>query len=99
MATVGGEKHRGYYEGRVRDKNLLVFQGEYRTNVGKYRVVGFAGAAWTSDEVSNYKLKEVLPTIGLGFRLPVTKHCFMLRVDAAYGIYGPNLYVGGGEAY
>ena len=86
LALIGGEKiMRGYFEGRYRDRNLLVFQGEYRFPISKrFKVVAFAstGRVWNG---KNFELKGFHPAGGAGLRYRVGREKLHLRFDLAYG--------------
>jgi hypothetical protein len=75
---------RGYYEGRYRDRNLLVGQAELRYRVSeRFGVVGFIGAGEVFN--SSFALSELKPNLGGGLRyfFDIEKG-LSLRVD--YGI-------------
>ncbi|MCY7349437.1 MAG: BamA/TamA family outer membrane protein [Cytophagaceae bacterium] len=86
LALIGGEKiMRGYFAGRYRDRNLLVFQGEYRFPISKrFKVVAFAstGRVWSD---GNFELKDFHPAGGAGLRYRVGREKLHLRFDLAYG--------------
>jgi hypothetical protein len=58
---------RGYYEGRYRDRNLLVGQAELRYRVSeRFGVVGFVGAGEVFN--SSFAFSQLKPNLGGGLR-------------------------------
>jgi len=103
LASFGGNNSmRGYYDGRYRDKNQLVFQGEYRMPVyNRWGVVVFGSTGNVSSTFANYSLNELKYSYGAGIRFAISKkEKLNLRLD--YGIgQGDNkgLYFQLGEAF
>ncbi|MBC7399564.1 MAG: polymerase [Mucilaginibacter sp.] len=96
---------RGYYEGRYRDRNLLVGQAELRYRVtDRFGVVGFIGAGEVFH--SSFTLPALKPNAGGGLRyfFDIEKG-LSVRVD--YGIgqqpageqRASGLYIGLGQAF
>jgi hypothetical protein len=106
LPTLGNDEiMRGYYEGRYRDRNLLVGQAELRYRLSeRFGVVGFVGAG----EVfrSSFALSALKPNLGGGLRyfFDIEKG-LAVRVD--YGIgqqpageqRASGLYIGLGQAF
>lgn len=103
LASFGGaNRMRGYYDGRYKDMNQLVLQGEYRFPVYKrLSAVGFAGGGNVSDRFMNYALSDLKISYGAGLRFALDKkEKLNLRID--YGIgQGKNngFYLQLGEAF
>jgi outer membrane protein assembly factor BamA len=103
LASFGGANHmRGYYDGRYKDIDQLIFQGEYRFPVYKrFSAVAFAGTGSVAKNFSDYALNDFKYSFGGGIRFAVdTKEKLNIRVD--YGIgQGKNsgLYLQLGEAF
>lgn len=103
LASLGGaNRMRGYYDGRYKDQNLLVIQGEYRFPVFKrLSGVAFGGGGNVSRNFMDYSLSELKLSYGGGIRFALNKkEKLNLRVD--YGIgQGKNngLYLQLGESF
>lgn len=90
LARMGGQyTMRGYYDGRFRDKNLLVFQAEYRMPIfWRFGVVGFAGLGNVAPKFSQLtsSLDQMKSSYGFGIRfLFDKKEKIWLRFDLAFG--------------
>lgn len=88
MAMLGGAKKlRGFYEGRYRDNNGLVFQAEYRRHL--FWLCGitlFADAGQVAHRFSAFTGKNWKYTYGAGLRLMLDKaQKINLRLDLAVG--------------
>lgn len=88
MAMLGGAKRmRGYYEGRYRDNNALVFQAEYRRYVLWW--LGFAvfgNAGQVAHRYDGFDAAHWRFTYGAGLRLITNRtQKLNLRVDFAIG--------------
>lgn len=80
----GGERMRGYYSGRIKEKNILSAQLEYRQHIyGAHGIVLWGGAGLPFSSFAGMDIKNTLPTFGAGYRL--TLFGVMLRVDAGFG--------------
>lgn len=102
MALLGGRrKMRGYYEGRYRDLNLLVFQGEYRIPLfWRLGVVGFGGVAAVANSFSNFKLSTLKPSYGGGIRFALDEDDKVnIRLDMGFGENSSGFYLTIGEAF
>lgn len=103
LASFGGaSKMRGYYEGRYKDMNQLVIQGEYRFPVyRRFGAVAFAGGGNVSNKPGDYSLNDFKFSYGGGIRFVLNKkEKLNLRID--YGIgQGKNngFYLQLGEAF
>lgn len=103
LASFGGaSRMRGYYDGRYKDLNQLILQGEYRFPVYKrFSAVAFGGAGNVSHDLSDYALNDLRFSYGAGLRFALNKkERLNLRLD--YGIgQGKNsgFYIQLGEAF
>jgi len=103
LATFGGATSmRGYYDGRYRDKNQLVFQAEYRVPLFKrFGAVVFANCGDVAHTPFDYTFDDLKFSYGGGLRFALNKsEKLNLRLD--YGIgKGDNsgLYFQLGEAF
>ncbi len=103
LASFGGaNRMRGYYEGRYRALDQLVFQTEYRFPVYKrVSAVAFGGTGNVGNSFRDYSLSELKVSYGAGLRIALNKkERLNLRID--YGIgQGKNsgLYLQLGEAF
>jgi hypothetical protein len=80
------EMMRGYYTGRYRDENLIALQMELRLRLNpRFGFVGFVGAG-TVYSHGNFKLTDLKPSIGGGFRyfFDIEKG-LSVRMDYAFG--------------
>lgn len=102
MALLGGRrKMRGYYEGRFRDKNLLVFQGEYRVPLfWRVGAVAFGGIAAVANEFSEFRLESIKPSYGGGIRFALDEDDKInIRLDMGFGQNTNGFYLTIGEAF
>ena len=103
LASFGGNNSmRGYYDGRYRDKNQLVFQGEYRMPVyKKWGIVVFGSTGDVSNTFTNYSLNDLKYSYGAGIRFAISKkEKLNLRLDYGIGQGNNNgLYFQLGEAF
>lgn len=87
VSLIGGsDVMRGYFEGKYRDRNAMVYQAEYRIPV--YRKLGlvcFASAGQVADTIPSFSFKKFRYGGGLGFRYQLTDDGLNLRLDLAYG--------------
>lgn len=102
MAAVGGARRmRGYYEGRYRDKNLLLFQAEYRFPI--WKILGgtvFGSSANLGERISDLAVDRTKVAAGCGLRLmlnPVNR--LSLRFDMAFGKNSDAFYFTVNEAF
>jgi len=103
LSLFGGrERMRGYYEGRYRDKNMMVFQMEYRVMPVWWRLglVGFLGFGDVSNTIKNFKLRDFKYSVGGGIRYLFSREEKMnLRLDFGYGKDSSGIYITIGEAF
>ncbi len=102
LATLGGmNSMRGYYDGRYRDKNQLVFQAEFRQHLFKrFGAVAFGNVGDVSHNLS-YQLSDLKYSFGAGLRYALNKS-EKLNIRLDYGM-GPGknhgFYFELGEAF
>jgi hypothetical protein len=97
----GGEKMRGIYQGRYRDKLMTIAQTEIRFPIyWIISAVAFGGIGEVSPSFSSYKLDGIHWSAGAGLRLMVdSQHKANIRFD--YGISSDQhfFFFGFGEAF
>lgn len=103
LASFGGaNRMRGYYDGRYKDQQQLILQGEYRFPLYKrFGAVAFAGAGNVSRNFADYSLSDLKYSYGGGIRFALDKkEKLNLRVDYGMG-QGKNsgFYLQLGEAF
>ncbi len=97
----GGKRMRGYYQGRFRDDNALVLQGEARFNIFK-RLGGaiFGAAAVLGNQQDILRFNDPKCSYGAGLRFTANRRDHLnLRFDYALGKDGGNFYFTIGEAF
>ncbi|MCA1761536.1 MAG: BamA/TamA family outer membrane protein [Cryomorphaceae bacterium] len=102
LALLGGTKlHRGFYEGRYRDKNSASIQAEYRRHVyGRFGVVGFAALGMVAQRYNRLSLGNLRNTWGGGVRYTLNKEeRIKIRFDVGVGNGQPAFYLTIGEAF
>lgn len=93
LAQMGGQYNmRGYFEGRFRDKNMLVFQAEYRLPLfWRFGLVGFGGLGNVAEKFGELKLGSLKPSYGVGLRfLFDKKEKIQVRMDIGFGEDGSS---------
>jgi outer membrane protein assembly factor BamA len=102
MPVIGGTKRmRGYFEGKYRDNNLLIVQGEYRFPLYKrFGGVAFGGLGQVSDKFENIASSPIRYNFGAGLRftLDVAQH-INIRADYGIGYKSSGFYLTVGEAF
>ncbi|MFT4664439.1 MAG: outer membrane protein assembly factor BamA [Polaribacter sp.] len=102
MALLGGTKRmRGYIEGRFRDKQMLILQGEYRIPLfWRMGAVVFAGMGRVGDKVEDLSLDDLHFNYGGGIRFMLDeKEKLNLRLDVGVGEDNVGFYLTFGEAF
>lgn len=86
MPGIGsGKRGRGFYEGRFRDRNILLYQGELRSSFfRRFGGVAFWNYALLADKIGHFSFSHDHASAGLGLRFIFdrTKN-INLRFDAA----------------
>jgi outer membrane protein assembly factor BamA len=99
LALIGGpRKMRGYFEGRLRDKNLWMVQAELRRSLGRrFGATIFGGMGAVAPDLSSFAGQKAHFTYGLGVRCRISKkEKVNLRLDLAgneLGEFAPYLTV------
>lgn len=102
MSNIGGSRFlRGYYEGRYRDKSIIMTQAEYRTpswyNIG---LVAFSGYGEVAPALNKFILNDFKYSFGFGLRYMIDpKEKLNLRFDFGFVESGMNFYVEFAEAF
>ena len=103
LAFIGGRsKMRGYFEGRHRNRNLMMAQAEYRRFLfWKLGIVAFAGYGVVSRDLDNFQSQNIKPSGGLGLRYRLSEdEKINIRLDIGYGEKGSSgFYLTIGEAF
>jgi outer membrane protein assembly factor BamA len=102
MGVLGGlKKMRGFYEGRYRDNNLLVFQAEYRRHLfWLLGVTVFGDVGQVAHRYNQFSANYWRYTYGAGLRLRLDKNQKInLRMDIAVGNKQLLPYFTVGEAF
>lgn len=75
LPTLGGPfLHRGYYQGRFRDKHLMILQSEFRQHVkGRFGFVVFGSMGRVYPDVRSELFQQIHLAAGAGLRLRVSK--------------------------
>lgn len=103
LASLGGSsKMRGYYDGRYKDKNLLVLQTEFRLPVWRrFGIAAFGSMGDVNNKLAEISLADFKFSYGGGIRFALNKREKMnLRFD--YGIgqgKQKGFYIQFGEAF
>jgi outer membrane protein assembly factor BamA len=92
---------RGYYAGRFRDKNLLLYQTEYRQHLwGRFGVVAFAAAGRVFETFNPDIVNNIHTSAGLGLRLRISKNeQTNIRLDYSITKDSHGFYVYFAEAF
>lgn len=98
--TVGGGNDlRGFHQYRFRDKNILVFNLEYRWRVIPYLdLVAFGDAGRVFPRRSDFGLNDLEGSFGLGGRLKFRESVF-LGMDLGVGREGLRVWFRGGHTF
>jgi outer membrane protein assembly factor BamA len=102
MPVIGGTKRlRGYFEGKYRDKHLLILQGEYRQPLfWRLGAVAFGGLGLVGDRFESLAIRNTRPHLGAGLRLMIDKaQKINIRADYGWGYRSSGFYLTFGEAF
>jgi hypothetical protein len=95
----GGSTLRGYATERFRDRNLLLFNGEFRTSVtDAVELAVFYDTGKVFSDLDNYNLKSLEKGYGTGVRLKWGTTLF-LRLDVGHSREGTHLHFDIGPAF
>ena len=101
MLYGGPKKGRGYYLGRLRDRNLLMLQAEYRFKVWKrFGAVIFGTLGNVGPTINEVNLLRPKYNLGAGLRYMINPADRLnVRLDFAFGKETSGFYVTFGEAF
>lgn len=102
MPVIGGARYlRGYYKGRYRDNNLIVFQGETRIRLfWRIGITAFAGIGQVADKAQHFDSNTFKYNYGAGIRYKLNKkENINLRLDMGFTKEGYGLYIVFAEAF
>jgi outer membrane protein assembly factor BamA len=102
MPVIGGTKRlRGYFEGKYRDKHLLVLQGEVRQPLfWRLGVAAFGGFGLVGSDFNALALNNTRYHYGAGLRLMIDKaQKINIRADYGRGHRSSGFYLTFGEAF
>lgn len=102
LPALGGDNTmRGYYEGRYRDKFYGALQGELRVRLSRrWGVVGWLGGGDVAGSLSDFRVKLIKPTFGVGVRFALDPDELLnMRADFARGRNSNGVYFNAKEAF
>ena len=107
MSLLGGESlMRGYYLGRLRDRNQLAAQLEYRmlplpfSFTRRWGAAFFGGAGTVAPSLRAFSARDIVWAGGAGLRFLVfPKKDIFSRIDLAFTREGTGVYIFIGEAF
>ncbi|MGD9489879.1 MAG: BamA/TamA family outer membrane protein [Calditrichaceae bacterium] len=102
MSAFGGPNIlRGYYAGRYRDRQMTVYQAEYRFPLfGRLGAAFFADLGHIAHELHDFKLNDYKYSLGSGLRYRINKNEKLnIRLDLGMTKEGSGLYITLGEAF
>jgi hypothetical protein len=97
----GSARMRGFYEGRFRDKQLLVMQSEYRRPiVWRFGMAVFLGLGSVSGSFDEIALKRLKVAYGIGIRFAITpEERVFARLDFGKAAGTHGFYIQVNEAF
>jgi hypothetical protein len=102
MSQLGGaDRLRGFYTGRFRDKNLLLFQGEWRIPVfWRTSVSVFAALGQVAGQLNHFDFSQFHYSLGFGLRYLYNKReSLNARMDFGWGEDSKGVYMEGSESF
>lgn len=102
LPMLGGQRLlRGYFEGRYRDRAMLLAQAEYRMPLfWRIGLVGFVGLGEVAESMTRFGFSPFKWSLGGGLRFMLSEaEKLNLRVDVGFGHRTWGLYVGIAEAF
>jgi outer membrane protein assembly factor BamA len=102
MPVIGGTKRlRGYFEGKYRDKHLIILQGEYRRPLfWRFGLAAFGGFGLVAESFNTLKTNNIRHNIGAGLRFQIDKaQKINIRADYGLGYRSKGFYLTFGEAF
>jgi len=98
-AVGGSEDVRGFEEARFRDRNMAVFNAEYRWEAfSGLDLALFADAGQVAHRIHQFKFSDMKTAGGIGFRFNSAKSVF-LRVDVGYSREGARMFLKFGHVF
>jgi outer membrane protein assembly factor BamA len=91
LAQIGGpDLMRGYFQGRYRDRHMMVYQAEYRLPIpfkftNRFKVAGFASAGQVAEHPGNFSLNKFKYAGGVGLRYRFNEEGLNIRLDVGVG--------------
>jgi len=101
LPTFGGSyRMRGHFSGAYRDKNIALFQADFRYRLSKYFVWStFSGIGWVNENASKFHWPQNRISVGTGLRFYAPSSGLAFRVDYAFARENSGFYIGLGEAF
>jgi hypothetical protein len=102
LSKLGGSvMMRGYYEGRYRAYDMIIFQTEYRFPVWRrFGLVVFAGLGDVTGKMTKFRIRDFKVSAGFGARyLFVPEEKLNLRFDFGFGKGTSGFYIDFTEAF
>ncbi|HMK39716.1 MAG TPA: BamA/TamA family outer membrane protein [Bacteroidota bacterium] len=102
MAQLGGDVNmRGYFQGRFRDNDMAVIQGEYRLPLfWRFALAGFAAAGEVAGTTDQFRMSALKYTVGAGIRfLVIQGERLGVRLDYGSGWDSSEVYFSILEAF
>jgi outer membrane protein assembly factor BamA len=102
MPVIGGTKRlRGYFEGKYRDKHLLILQSEYRRPLfWRVGCAAFGGVGVVAESFNTLKTNNIRYNFGAGLRFQIDKaQKINVRADYGFGHRSSGFYLTFGEAF
>lgn len=100
LPSLGGSQDlRGFSEYRFRDRNLAVFNAEYRWEAfSGLDMALFLDAGQVAARFRDFHFSEMKTAAGMGFRFNTAKAVFC-RVDVGFSQEGPRLFLNFGHVF
>ncbi len=101
LSQMGGAKlMRGLYEGRYRDRNVVIIQAEYRVPLfWRFAACGFAGIGEVANSIRDFDKDHIVYTAGGGLRFKLKQEQNLhIRLDIGFSKNFYGVYVTIGEA-
>jgi len=102
LASLGGTRRlRGYFDGRFRDKRMLLLQSEYRLPVfWRFGVAAFGGVGWVGHGGEAIHSEHLRWNAGAGLRFALDRRQKInARLDYGFGKNESGFYLTVGEAF
>ena len=95
LSLFGGDLLRGFYSGRYRDKNMIIFQAEYRRQLTRrFGFIIFAGSGDVAEKTGDFKPGKFKSAFGGGLRFAlIPEEKINLRIDIGRAENSGSLYI------